>query len=410
MSSPEISASHNSDPSGVGAAFERLTAKNHAVFNNFDPQRPDNQTITLTPPDLSPPEGDGEASSQESPLIRNHRIKMLQSLDFRHEPQAPEPLLDYSLKNEDGSTSLWQFGSINRATDGQRVEVVSRYRIPQGDETGFVEEITLLSSHLVDHEKAKVKQFSEEGSEGYAVSQRLLGEFHLGGVVVEALELSPQEKKEMLAAYDKTAELGLAADNPATIHALRQGLVSAMMPPRRFGRGLKKRPDQKELVTKYELALDELTSGFNDPETQQQIRKAEQLHRLTELNMQLNSHLRKQEGQTRGNAVLATLVSGAFGAGATKHPSVQNVEPLQQFIEHAQEWQQLGVGALVGGSIGFGLLALGRAVRGRKVDTNQGANPEKSDLQESLQKEKLAIDRLWITQSPRKRGDDVRPL
>lgn len=408
MSSPEISASHDSDPSGVGAAFERLTAKNHTVFNNFDPRGLDNQTIILTPPDLSFL-SDGETPPQESPLIREERIKMLQSLDFRHEPQPPEPLLDYLRENEDGSTSLWQFGSINRATDGQRVEMLCRYRIPKGDETGSVEEITLLSNRLVGSEKAKAERATEEGHE---INQRLLAlPFNLGGVVVKALELTPKEKKEMLTAYDKTAELGLTADNPATVQALRQGLVAAMMPPRRFGRGLKKRPDQKDLVAKYELALDQLTSGFDDPQTQQQIRKAEKLHRLTELNTQLNSHLIKKEAQTHGNAVLATLMSGAFGAGATKHSNVQNIELYQQFMEQAQEWQQLGVGALVGGSIGLGLLALGRTVRSRKADTkSQFADSDKSSLQASLQKEKLAVDRLWTTQSPRKRSDDVRPL
>lgn len=408
MSSPEISASHDSDPSGVGAAFERLTAKNHAVFNNFDPRGLDNQTITLTPSELSSPEGDGEASSQES-LIREERIKMLQSLDFPHESQPPDPLLDYSRNNEDGSTSLWQFGSINRATDGQRVEMLCRYRIPKGDETGSVEEITLLSNRLVGSEKAKAERATEEGHE---INQRLLAPpFNLGGVVVEALELTLKEKEEMLTAYDKMGELGLAPDKLTAMQTARQEVVSAMMPPPRLGRGLKKHPDQKELIAKYELALDQLTSGFDDPQTQQQIRKAEKLHRLTELNTQLNSHLIKKEAQTHGNAVLATLLSGAFGAGAIKYPNVQNTEPLQQFMEHTQEWQQLGVGALVGGSIGLGLLALGRTVRSRKADTkSQFADSDKSSLQASLQKEKLAVDRLWTTQSPRKRSDDVRPL
>lgn len=393
MSSPENSSHSNSDPTDISAAFECLQPENNTTFNNFDPNRPDNQPITLIPPALS-------LSREEllPSLVGEKRTSMLKQLGLFHQPLPPEPLLDYSLKNGDGSTSLWQFYSLNRETDGRKIEMVSRYRVGE-DNTVTVEEITLLSDHLVELERAKIKQFTDEGPENHAVSQRLLGEFHLGGVVLEAFELSPQEKKSMLAAYDQMGELGLNPDTQETMQTARQEAVAAMLPPSLLSRWLRRHPNPEESTAKYENALKQLTDDFDDADTKK-IQKAEQLLRLTELNMQLNYHLSKKESQTRGNAVLAALLSGAFGAGSHK------AEPLQQFIELSPT-----TGALVGSSLGLGLLALTRVVRARKVVNKAHPSEESpSAIQEQLRYEKSITDKLWTHLSKRRRGEPIPSL
>jgi hypothetical protein len=320
----------------VREGYEELTLGNREVLQDFDPDKSDIVYLPLAT--------DPEYEAAEPQLAAVNRQNMLRELGLTFHPLEegdPDKIYEYTYPTGEAD----QIRYITRQ-DGSRTPVfLGIGKDQKGNQV--VEEAVLIPSAQLE---AAIRH-REDDRDTYLLDTRLTEEFELDKEMLKTANLSLDDKRTMLASFDKIQQLDIATPDVAALAKMRRKLAKAMLP----GNKLFEKGDALDsLKTAYEQQVGATIKQYGlDDQTSLEFAQSERLYRLQALNEQLHSRQRAKKLGLVALTGLTTAVTTLFGAGT---------EAITRALHGDENVQPPITGAIAGAALG---LAVGLEKAGR---------------------------------------------
>jgi hypothetical protein len=196
----------------------------------------------------------------------------------------------------------------------------------------------------------------ENGLDEQKLDGRLTGEFGLDETMLELADLSFEDKRSMLAAFDEIQSLEVIKPDTAVLNRVRRSLVKAMLPGTKFMSFVRGNRLEKA-QSAYEDSVSGLAEHYGlDTKSTRELMQSEQLSRLKALNEQLRFRKRATKIGLVAMTSMATIGGTGAGAGAGV---IMEPEMNDGTIK------AVAIGALLGGGSGL-WMGIEQGVRLRK--------------------------------------------
>lgn len=326
----------------VREAFEETEVANRITLSDFDPNSPDIRA------DIELATYFPEAEAVEPQIAESKRQVMLRNLGLEFQNlQHGHPDLIFQYKYRGGEVN--QIRLLTRS-DGAKIPVFTA--LGNDEDNNPVERIRLLSYTQADNLARQLENNLDE----HKLNERLKNEIGLDETMIGLANLSFEDKRSMLAAYDEIQSLDVIKPDTDALNHVRKKLVKTMLPGSKLMSLLRDSKLTKAQNT-YENSMTELVEHCGlDTKATRELMQSEQLRRLQSLNEQLRLRRRIAKMGHLAMSSLVTLVGTGTGAASGALAAVQ---ANNDTITGAS------IGALVGGGSGL-WIAIEKGMHARK--------------------------------------------